>query len=86
MNFTEIKRLQKIHGFTEIQNMINSGICWLMEGSTGRAAMECLRSGACYLPNKQFRDYYGNKIPARSELKEGTTGTILNSVNFWENF
>lgn len=83
MNLHDIKRLQKEYGIYEDQQLINSGYGWRMEGSVGRHLMSLLSSGACYLPKKQHRDYYGNIIPSRSELKEGTKGTRKNSINFW---
>jgi hypothetical protein len=66
-----------------MQSMIESGMVWSMEGSMGRYAMELLQCGACMLPKKSYRDYYGNKIPSRDELKDGTKGTYGNSVKFY---
>lgn len=83
MHFQTIKKLQADYGFTEIQNMINSGQAWKMEGSYGRQAMQLLESGACMLPKEKKIDYYGNTVPSRDMLKEGTTGTFKNAVNFW---
>ena len=74
---------QKEEGFSEMQNLINSGEVWKFEGSMGRAAMEALRSGACYLPDNPTFDYYGNRIPARGELKPYTMGTLENSIVFY---
>lgn len=72
-------------GASWIQRLINSGEVWKMEGSMGRTAMSYLEQGICYLPLKSFTDYYGNKIPSRAELQEGTKGTITNSLNYYEN-
>ncbi len=84
MNYQTIKRLQKDYGFAEMQEMINTGQAWKMEGSVGREAMALLESGACMLP-KEFRvDYYCNTIPSRDVLKAGTKGTYKNSKRFWE--
>jgi len=35
------------------------------------------------LPLEPRIDYYGNRVPSRNMLKQGTKGTFLNSVNFW---
>ena len=51
----------------------------------GRKAMELLESGACMLPKKSFTDYYGNRIPSRDDLKQGSKGTYLNAIRFWTN-
>jgi len=79
----EINELQSLYGLTEIQELINTGLAWRMEGSIGREAMSNLKSGACYLPKKSYTDYYGNKVPSRDELKPFTQGTITNSKRFW---
>lgn len=84
MNYQTIKRLQKEHGFANMQELIDSGLVWKLEGSMGREAMALLESGACMLPKKSYRDYYGNKIPSRDELKSGTKGTYKNSLNFYK--
>lgn len=67
-----------------MQLMIDSGVVWKMEGSAGRAAMDALESGVCFLPEEAHTDYYGNRIPSRNDLKEGTKGTLQNSSRFWE--
>lgn len=85
MTIKEITQLQKEFGYTELQGLINSGLAWQMEGSIGREAMRALESGACYLPTKTFRDYYGNIIPDRNLLEDGTKGTLLNCKRFYEN-
>lgn len=84
MTIEEINALQEKHGLKQMQSLIESGDVWKMEGSMGRAAMNHLESGACYLPDKPTWDYYGNKLPARSWLDAGTKGTLENSENFWQ--
>lgn len=86
MTIERITELQAATGLTEMQNMINSGQAWLMEGSYGRAAMANLESGACYLPQERHNDFYGNTVPSRDDLAQGTKGTLENSINFWERF
>lgn len=84
MNHKQITKLQKEYGFTEIQNHINTGLAWKLEGSVGREAMALLDSGACMLPKESFLDYYGNRVPSRDVLKAGTKGTYKNSQVFWK--
>jgi hypothetical protein len=69
--------------FPTLQSLIDSGTVWSLEGSAGRAAMQALESGACFLPLQRSRDYWGNTIPARSDLKPGTKGTLENSARFY---
>lgn len=83
MKHEDIISRQEAYGFAAMQEMINSGQCWHMEGSIGREAMALLESGACMLPQESHRDYYGNTVPSRDDLQEGTKGTFQNSVTFW---
>lgn len=84
MNVQKIKKLQKEYGYDSFQTMINNGIAWKMEGSVGRDAMHLLKVGVCMLPKKVHYDYYGNRIPSRDELTDGTKGTYSNCKGFWE--
>lgn len=70
-------------GLTQMQDLIDSGEVWKFEGAMGREAMSLLASGACYLPDYPTYDYYGNRIPARGDLKPGTKGTLENSIEFY---
>jgi len=81
----QIKELQKQYGVTSTQEMIDSGQAWKMEGSVGRFAMSMLEAGICMLPEKQTKDYYGNTVPARTDLEPGTKGTLENAIDFWSN-
>ena len=85
MKAKDLIKLQRKRGVLKMQRMINDGSVWHMEGSMGRLAMQLLRSGECCLPNTEYRDAYGNRIPSRDELKEGTTGTMENLIEFYNN-
>jgi hypothetical protein len=80
----QISELQKQYGVSDLQNMINTGHAWKMEGHYGRTAMASLENGATMLPEERMQDYYGTTVPSRNDLKPGTTGTLLNSQNFWQ--
>ncbi len=58
-----------------MQRRINDGTIWQMEGSAGRAAMQLIDSGLCMLGTDGHRDYWGNYIPSRDEVKSGTKGS-----------
>jgi hypothetical protein len=75
---------QRRAGYDQMQAIINSGEIWKFEGSAGRSAMDALRSGACWLPDNPTHDYYGNYIPARSELQPGTKGTLENAMEYYK--
>lgn len=76
MGYSPDQHLQKM------QEMINSATIWRFEGSMGRAAMDALESGACYLPRNTTNDYWGNRLPARQTLAVGSKGTLLNHINW----
>lgn len=60
-----------------LQGLINSGAAWRLEGSIGRAAMRAIESGDAILGREGHRDYYGNYVPSRYEVQEGTKGSLL---------
>lgn len=64
-----------------IQRAINSGSAWSFQGSYGRTMMAALEEGICLLGREPARDYYGNRIPSRDEVKEGTKGSYEYVVN-----
>ena len=84
MTIEQINELQDQYGYLQMQRLIDSGEVWKFEGSMGRSAMSCLEGGMCYLPEKQTFDYYGNILPARTELEPGTKGTLENAEKFWQ--
>ena len=58
------------------QRLINSLSAWRLEGSVGRGLMAALDDGACMLGHEDTTDYYGNHIPSRHQVKEGTKGSF----------
>lgn len=59
-----------------MQRLIDSGDCWRLEGSMGRAAMAMIEAGACVLGPEPRFDYYGNRVPSRHEVQPGTKGSV----------
>lgn len=59
-----------------IQALINSGAAWRLEGAFGRHAMACIETGIAILGPEGIRDYYGNYVPSRTEVKAGTKGSV----------
>ncbi|MCA1799786.1 MAG: hypothetical protein LC650_00645 [Actinobacteria bacterium] len=59
-----------------MQELIDSGAAWRMEGSMGRAAMDAIESGQCVLGEVGHTDYWGNYVPSRYEVKPGTKGSM----------
>ena len=83
MKFFKLKQLQWAYGYDQLQQLIDTGMAWNMEGAMGRAAMDALDRGACMLPTTSRSDYYGNRVPSRFQVKSGTTGSYANSVKFY---
>mgnify|MGYP003338288889 CR=1 FL=1 len=73
--------------FASIQRAINAGTPWQFQGSYGRAMMDAIDAGRCMLGTSHARDYWGNRIPSRDEVKEGTKGSVeyvrANSGDDW---
>lgn len=63
--------------YTSIQRAINSGSAWSLQGSYGRAMMDAIAFGKCLLGPEPAHDYWGNRIPSRTEVKNGTKGSRL---------
>jgi len=84
LTFKQIAALQKTYGFSEMQELIDKGHAWTLEGSVGREASRLLDSGACMLPKVPRRDAYGSTVPPRDVLKPGSKGTFKNSQVFWQ--
>jgi hypothetical protein len=73
-NIESDEHVSEIEYFKSIQRAINSGM-WGLQGSYGRTMMDAIRSGQCLLGNNTARDYYGNAIPSRTQVQEGTKGS-----------
>jgi hypothetical protein len=60
----------------DLQDLIDSGAAWQLEGSIGRAAMAAIDEGVCILGPTGHRDYWGNYVPSRDEVEPGTKGSV----------
>ena len=67
--------LDELDYYLSVQRAINAGH-WSIKGSYGRAMMAAINSGHCLLGPNAARDYWGNAIPSRDDVKEGTKGSI----------
>jgi hypothetical protein len=59
----------------DIQHLIDSGLAWQLEGYYGRLCMDAIESGHAMLPPEPQSDYWGNRIPSRYEVEDGTPGS-----------
>ncbi len=59
-----------------LQDLINSGMAWRLEGHIGRQAMDALEAGVCVLGEVAREDYWGNRVPSRYEVVPGTLGSV----------
>lgn len=83
MKEDQIRQLQRQYQCDQLQRMIDQGSVWHFEGSMGRSAMDALERGVCFLPDKECFDFWGKRIPPRTELQPGTKGTLENSSKYW---
>jgi hypothetical protein len=60
--------------YAAIQRQINAG-CWSLQGSHGRTMMDAIKAGRCMLGTTRAKDYWGNVIPARTDVEAGTKGS-----------
>lgn len=61
--------------YEAMQRQINAGDIWHLQGSMGRAAMDAIKSGKCLVGREARKDFYGNVVPGRDMLEQGTKGT-----------
>lgn len=61
--------------FSAIQRAINSLSAWRLQGSVGRTMMAAITGGYCMLGENSTSDAWGNRIPSRTEVKDGTKGS-----------
>lgn len=61
--------------YTALQRTINQGTGWKLQGSFGRTMMDAIEAGRCMLGTRPTIDYWGNRIPSRFEVQEGTKGS-----------
>jgi len=59
-----------------VQKAINSLTAWKFQGSYGRTMMAAIENGYCLLGREATTDYWGNRIPSRFEVLNGTKGSI----------
>lgn len=59
----------------EYQALINSGVAWRLEGRIGGRAMWLIQTGRCALGPVAHTDAYGNRVPARGEIRPGAPGS-----------
>lgn len=66
--------------YQAIQRAINAG-SWGLQGSYGRTMMYAIKSGKCLLGVKDYTDYYGNHVPSRDQVVDGTVGSMQFVIN-----
>jgi len=83
MTIRDINELQQQFEVDYYQEIIESGLAWNMQGRIGRRCMEYLKSGVCYLPLVDHYDYWGNEVPSRSKVANGSPGSLSLAKKFW---
>lgn len=70
----------------ELQDWIDTGTAWMLEGYVGRTAMAALDAGAAVLPPDRHRDYWGNTVPSYLDVQDevGSPGSVANAESHHE--
>lgn len=65
----------------QLQEWVDSGTAWKLEGHVGRTAMDALRDGALVLPPQRENDYWGNTVPSYTDVSDevGSPGSVANA-------
>lgn len=58
-----------------MQDLIDAGTIWHLEGAAGRAALDAINAGEAILGPRPVRDYWGNLVPAWWMVEPGTPGS-----------
>ena len=66
--------IDELEYYQSIQRAINAK-SWAFQGSYGRVMMQAISSGKCLLGKEHAFDYYGNRVPSRYDVKDGTKGS-----------
>ncbi len=65
----------------EVQELVDSGLGWRLEGRVGRIVIAALRDGAVVLPPHQVKDFYGVTVPSYRDVEDevGSPGSVANA-------
>jgi hypothetical protein len=58
-----------------MQELIDDGMAWRLEGSVGRHAHDLIEQGYCTLGPTSRTDFYGNTVPSRTQVQPGSPGS-----------
>jgi len=66
---------------SQLQEWVDSGTAWSLEGHVGRTASAALSDGALVLPSDRLKDYWGNTVPSYLDVKNevGSPGSVANA-------
>ena len=84
-SFYEDDNATRAEKIETLQELINNGMAWRLQGSIGRIAMIAIEAGWCILGEIGHKDYYGNYVPPRHEVKPGTKGSVEYQEKMLEN-
>ena len=68
----------------EVQELVDSGLAWRLEGRVGRIVIAALRDGSVVLPPMRYSDFYGSTVPSYYDVEDepGSPGSVANAENY----
>lgn len=65
----------------QLQEWVDSGTAWKLEGHVGRTAMAALEDGALVLGPERVTNYWGSTVPSYLDVadEEGSPGSVANA-------
>lgn len=81
--YDDVMTVEGVEGYDDVeaidhakamQRMVNAGE-WSLQGSFGRTMMAAIEAGDVLLGRQRAHDYYGNTIPSRDDVRDGTKGS-----------
>ena len=67
--------VDEMNEIAELQDLLDTGLAWKLEGHVGRTCKDAIDAGYCMLGHEGHVDYWGNYVPSRYEVEPGTPGS-----------
>lgn len=86
MNYFEIKKIQRKYGVGKVQELIDSGKAFMIQGDFEELIWSMIYSGACMLPDLVHKNHQGTRIATRAMVPSGSPGSFKRCQSYWSKF